>query len=120
MRGKGDGPYFLYAHSMGGAVGALYVKAHPDAFRGAVFTSPMIRAQTAGLPIWAAGGIAQAACLLGLGGKMVFIHKIYDPESPLRQAPPHPGRGLGGTRPSGRNTPATATTAPATGGSGRR
>lgn len=61
---------------MGGAVGALYVKAHPDAFRGAVFTSPMIRAQTAGLPIWAAGGIAQAACLLGLGGKMVFIHKI--------------------------------------------
>ena len=34
MRGKGDGPYFLYAHSMGGAVGALYVKAHPDAFRG--------------------------------------------------------------------------------------
>lgn len=87
MRGKGDGPYFLYAHSMGGAVGALYVKAHPDAFRGAVFTSPMIRAQTAGLPIWAAGGIAQAACLLGLGGKMVFIHKIYDPEESFEASP---------------------------------
>ena len=53
MREKGGGPYFLYAHSMGGAVGALYVKAHPDAFRGAVFTSPMIRARrhrAGGLP----------------------------------------------------------------------
>lgn len=87
MREKGEGPFFLYAHSMGGAVGALYVKAHPDAFRAAIFSSPMIRALTGGLPVRVAGGIAKAACGLGMGGKMVFVHKIYDPEESFEASP---------------------------------
>ncbi|MBR0171661.1 MAG: alpha/beta fold hydrolase [Lachnospiraceae bacterium] len=33
----------LFAHSMGGAVGTLYLESHPDVFAGAVFSSPMFR-----------------------------------------------------------------------------
>ena len=31
----------LFAHSMGGAVGTLYLESHPDVFAGAVYSSPM-------------------------------------------------------------------------------
>lgn len=86
MRQKGEGPYFIYGHSMGGAIEALYLKKHPGAFAGAIFSSPMIRAQTGGLPLWAASGIAKAACLVGQGGRMVFIHKIYTPEESFEES----------------------------------
>jgi lysophospholipase len=35
--------YFLFAHSMGGAVAALYLESYPDVFRCAVLSSPMLQ-----------------------------------------------------------------------------
>ncbi len=77
---KGTAPYLIYAHSMGGAIAATYLKQHPGIFSGALFNAPMIRAQTGGIPLPVAGAIAKTAILCGKGEKMVFVHKFYDPE----------------------------------------
>ena len=81
MREKGEGPFFLYAHSMGGAVGALYVKAHPDAFRAAIFSSPMIRALTgkdgaSGIGIPTAFYIAEKDDIVDVGAIRAFAARI--------------------------------------------
>lgn len=34
-------PWFLLGHSMGGAIGTLYLKQHPDVFTAAAFSAPM-------------------------------------------------------------------------------
>ena len=36
-------PLLLFGHSMGGCVSALFVEQHPDVFRGAVLSSPMLK-----------------------------------------------------------------------------
>lgn len=43
---SGELPRLLLAHSMGGAVGALFLGTHPEYFAGAVLTSPMLKLQT--------------------------------------------------------------------------
>ncbi len=35
-------PLYLYAHSMGGGIGALYLETYPDTFQKAILTSPML------------------------------------------------------------------------------
>ncbi|QFJ53791.1 alpha/beta fold hydrolase [Pseudobutyrivibrio xylanivorans] len=37
---------YLFAHSMGGGIGALYLEEHPEIFEKAVLTSPMIKLST--------------------------------------------------------------------------
>lgn len=43
-------PLYLYAHSMGGAVGALYLAKHPHRFQKAVLTSPLMAPRMNDLP----------------------------------------------------------------------
>lgn len=86
LKKKGSGPYFLYSHSMGGAIAATYLKTYPGTFQAAIFNAPMIRAQTAGLPLSVTGAIAKAACALGQERKLVFVHKIYDPEESFEES----------------------------------
>lgn len=38
-----SGRLYLFAHSMGGAIGALYLEEHPQVFSRAILSSPMIR-----------------------------------------------------------------------------
>lgn len=40
--GAGSLPLYLYAHSMGGGIGALYLESYPDTFQKAILTSPML------------------------------------------------------------------------------
>ena len=42
-------PKLLFAHSMGGAIGALYLEKYPDDFKGAILSSPMLRLKTGGI-----------------------------------------------------------------------
>ena len=42
-------PKLLFAHSMGGAVAALYLEKYPDDFKGAILSSPMLRLKTGGI-----------------------------------------------------------------------
>ena len=42
----------LYAHSMGGAIGALTLEHYPELFDCAVLTSPMLQLEVPGIPEW--------------------------------------------------------------------
>lgn len=44
--------YLLYAHSMGGAIGALFLERYPTYFERAVLSSPMMKLNTGGIPDW--------------------------------------------------------------------
>lgn len=58
---------FLFAHSMGGAIGALFLEKYPTVFDAAVFSAPMFGIQTGKCPQPIARLIAQIACLAGKG-----------------------------------------------------
>ncbi len=60
-----SGPYYLFAHSMGGAIAALYVEQHPDTFSKVILNAPMFEINRGGLPYVAAKAAARILCLLG-------------------------------------------------------
>lgn len=117
---KGNGPYLLYAHSMGGAIGACYLKQHPGVISGAIFNAPMIRAQTGGLPLGVANAIAKTAIRFGQGKRWSLSTRSMTRKRVLSRAPQPHGHGLTGIPASDGTTSATATTAPAINGFGRR
>lgn len=67
----------LYAHSMGGAIGAMTLMEHPDWFARAVLTAPMIAPSSAPFPAWAGRLMASSQCIAGRGRKMAFVGKPY-------------------------------------------
>jgi len=74
-----DRPPIALAHSMGGHILLRALHARPADFTAAVFTAPMIRAQTRGYPAW----LARAMCFLefqcGAGNDWVFGMEKRDP-----------------------------------------
>lgn len=74
----GDQPLFLFAHSMGGGIGAATLEAYPDLFDRAVLSSPMIEART-GMPLWLGRAVAELGNLVGLGRHIVPTHSRFDP-----------------------------------------
>lgn len=75
----GDKPVMLYAHSMGGAVAARMLMAHPDWFARAVLNAPMIKCVTGGLPSGAAGAFVRLMCRLGRGRARAIVGRPFDP-----------------------------------------
>jgi len=71
------GPRYLFAHSMGGAVAALFMERYPDVFTRAVLSSPMIEPETAGYPTFVAAAVAFLACAVGKGKKKPFFMDLY-------------------------------------------
>lgn len=65
---------FLYAHSMGGGIGAAFLEKHPETFSRAVLSSPMIRPQTGQVPFGAARLIAWVQVRAGKGKQYVAGH----------------------------------------------
>lgn len=76
---EGLTPY-LYAHSMGGAIGVQYLQTHADVFPKAVLTAPMIMPQTAGLPSFAVKALINPFIWTGKGDKMAFIYHGFNPD----------------------------------------
>lgn len=74
-------PRYLFAHSMGGGVGARYLQAHPDVFDRAVLSSPMLCPQTGQVP-WAVA-LAGARFLLRRGerAKSPLFSGKFDPNA---------------------------------------
>ena len=75
-----DLPLYLFAHSMGGAVAGLYMEKHPDTFRRAVLSSPMIAPSTGGYPVFVGRAICRAAILFGGAKKRIFLSSPYPGE----------------------------------------
>lgn len=76
-------PLYLYAHSMGGCIGALYLEKHPKVFAKAVLNAPMLEIQMGRMPHWAADGICCIFILLGQGNKRVFTMKEFQEDEPF-------------------------------------
>ena len=74
---KPSQPFFVFAHSMGGAVTALFLEQHPDTFSAAVLSSPMIAPHTGGVPLPIASAVCVAARVLGKQKKNPFFMKPY-------------------------------------------
>ncbi len=75
-----DLPLRLYAHSMGGAVAALYLEKHPDRFPKAVLSSPMIAPARDGYPLFAGKLICRFFFLLGKSKERIFLSGEYPGE----------------------------------------
>lgn len=70
-------PWFVFAHSMGGAVTASFLEQVPDVFSAAVLCAPMIAPNLSGVPAPAAQLICRAGIALGGGKKCPFFMKPY-------------------------------------------
>ena len=70
-------PWFVFSHSMGGAVTALFLERYPDVFSRAVFCAPMIAPDRGSVPLWAASLICRTAGLFGREKKHVFFIRPY-------------------------------------------
>ena len=70
-------PWFLFAHSMGGAVASLFLEQNPGRIAAAVLSSPMIAPNIGGVPVPVASALAFCACLLGKQKKNPFFMKPY-------------------------------------------
>ena len=70
-------PYYLFAHSMGGAVSALYLEKGGELFHKAVLSSPMIAASTSGVPAGVCKALCRGAMALGKGREKIFISGGY-------------------------------------------
>ncbi len=70
-------PHMIFAHSMGGAVAALYLESHPETFAAASLCAPMIAPNTSGIPVFAASAICGAATLLKRGKRHPFFMKPW-------------------------------------------
>lgn len=70
-------PHMIFAHSMGGAVAALFLEKYPDVFRAALLCAPMIAPNTGGIPVPAAKAVCRAAKLAGRGKRHPFFMKPW-------------------------------------------
>ena len=70
-------PWLLFAHSMGGAVSALYMEKHPNVFARAALCAPMIAPNRSGVPLAAGKLLCRVAKAVGRGKKRIFFSRPY-------------------------------------------
>ena len=70
-------PWFLFAHSMGGAVSSLFLERHGGVFQRAALCAPMIEPNLSGLPVGAARLMCDFAKRMGKGKKRIFASRPY-------------------------------------------
>lgn len=68
----------LYAHSMGGAIGALLLEEYPDLFDCAILSSPMLKMRYKGMPDFMIGLLKVYAKLFPVGEKYAPGQKAFD------------------------------------------
>lgn len=78
MKEKGEEKLFLFAHSMGGAIGTLFLERYPNYFDAAVLSSPMLEINTGSTPAPLAKVIANFYNIIGKGDKYVLGQKPFD------------------------------------------
>ena len=86
VRKNTDGPLYLYAHSMGGAVGAQYLANRPEVFEKAVLSAPMIRPLTGEVTPTVAWLSLSLCVLLGAGRKKFWDSGEFDPNYPFERS----------------------------------
>ena len=77
------GPLFLFAHSMGGCVGAIYLEQYPKDFDRAILNAPMLGLNLGGCPPWAARILCDMKIAAGKGKERLFTQAPFDPQEPF-------------------------------------
>ena len=75
---KQDEKIFLFAHSMGGCVGTLFLEQYPQYFDAAILSSPMMEVNTGNVPSFIAKLIATTADSIGFGDNYVLGKEKFD------------------------------------------
>lgn len=72
-----SGKPYLFAHSMGCAIAALYMERHPETYEKAFLSSPMIMPASGAYPVFVAKAVLKLACVFGKSKKRAFISPPY-------------------------------------------
>ena len=75
---SGSLPLYVYCHSMGGAVTIQYLQEHPETFKKAVLSAPMVLCKCNGIPPKIASAMMKFFLLFGKDDEMVFVYKGFD------------------------------------------
>lgn len=68
---------YLFAHSMGCAIGMLAAEEEPSLFASIVLSSPMVMPKSGGIPAFAGRILTGIFCLFGMGKKRAFVTGEY-------------------------------------------
>lgn len=79
-------PLYLYAHSMGGCIGAFYLEQYPNDFAKAVLNAPMMGLNLGACPPWAARILCDYKVAKGEGKERLFTQAPFDPEESFEEA----------------------------------
>lgn len=69
---------YLFGHSMGGAIAALYLEQHPDVFQKAILSSPMVSPSAGDVPDFLGGALANIMVRLGRGERPIATSGPFD------------------------------------------
>ncbi len=69
-----SGPHYLYSHSMGGGISAMYLEQGSVFFKKAVLSSPMIAPQHGNVPFFAARLMCRFMVAVGRKAERVFLY----------------------------------------------
>ena len=72
-------PLYLYAHSMGGCIGTLYLEQHPNIFKRAILNAPMLELKLDPLPNDVAWGVAKFMCKIGKSHDYALTQYPFNP-----------------------------------------
>ena len=78
MPSVANGDVFLYAHSMGGGIGSLFLEQYPEYFKAAVLNAPMMEIHTGSVPKMVAKGIANFMEFIGKDENYILGHGPYE------------------------------------------
>lgn len=81
-----DKPLYLYAHSMGGCIGTLYLEKYPETFQKAVLNAPMFGINNGNIPDFAAGLICRMAILFGKKKERMSATGRFDEKEPFESS----------------------------------
>lgn len=74
---KDENKLFLFAHSMGGCIGGLFLERYPNYFDAAILNAPMMQINTGKYPDIVSKVIANGLCAFGQGHKYILGQKPY-------------------------------------------
>lgn len=69
---------YLYAHSMGGAIGALFLEKYNNYFEKAILNCPMMEIDTGKYPKIFSKIVSKLFCIIGMGNKYLFGHGPFN------------------------------------------